>query len=255
MQKQLLGLLLLGTLAFSSCKKDAATFQNDFTNEVLSGKPGSGVGRGLTDADGNVYDTVRIGNQTWTVQNFKCSKLNDGTVIDQKSLVATDASALFNATGPAFGYYIDNKRYDGKYGKLYNWAAINSGKLAPPGWHVPTKAEWEALISFLCNCGDLNNDVTSAIGLKASRGWDRCYSDPTVQGTNATGFNALPGGHYFNGGPSCCMGTYTTFWSSTDANNYVWTYQIGYCYGGVSIINYGSEIAYQAALYVRLVKD
>jgi uncharacterized protein (TIGR02145 family) len=208
MQKQLLGLLLLGTLAFSSCKKDAATFQNDFTNEVLSGKPGSGGG-GLTDADGNVYDTVRIGNQTWTKQNWRCSKLNDGTPLVKLS---NSATATYTTDAAYTFANDDSATTNATYGNYYNPNAVLSGKLAPQGWHVSTEADWLDLLTAVgqpCldpyQCGN----GLAAPPLRATKAWPR-----GTKCSNKSGFTALPSGQVYNGNSYVVLAD-ARFWSST----------------------------------------
>jgi uncharacterized protein (TIGR02145 family) len=100
----------------------------------------------LTDTDGNVYQTVQIGTQVWTVENLRVTKYNDGSSIPLDTSTATWG----NATTPMFCYYSNTTNSDSikKYGALYNWYVVNPlnpKKIAPTGWHVPTDAEWDTL--------------------------------------------------------------------------------------------------------------
>jgi uncharacterized protein (TIGR02145 family) len=106
----------------------------------------------VTDTDGNVYQAVKIGNQIWTVENLRVTRLNDGTAIPLDTSTVTWDSLWYNSlTIPAFCYYNNMTNTDSikKWGALYNWYAVNTGKLAPKGWHVPTDSEWEVMQSYL----------------------------------------------------------------------------------------------------------
>ena len=110
-----------------------------------------------TDADGNVYHTVTIGTQTWTVENLKTSKYNDGTKIP----LVTDGTTWGNLTTPGYCWHNNDAATNkATYGALYNWYAVNTGKLAPSGWHVPTDAEWTTLENYLIAHG-YNYDSTT----------------------------------------------------------------------------------------------
>ena len=94
----------------------------------------------------NEYHTVIIGNQTWMVENLKVTEYNDGTAIP---LVESN-SDWWNRTTAAYSWNEnDEAKYKDSYGALYNWYAVNTGKLCPAGWHVPTDAEWTELIRYL----------------------------------------------------------------------------------------------------------
>jgi uncharacterized protein (TIGR02145 family) len=162
----------------------------------------------VTDIDGNQYDVVKIGSQSWTVQNLRTTRYNDGTAI----VLATDNTEWSNKGAGTYCFY-DNSTdsaYQQKWGALYNWYAVNTGKLAPAGWHVPTDAEWNTLSTY---CG---GDAIAGIKLKVKTGW---YNGEN--GTDEFRFSALPGGYrnsygYFN---SQSYGGY--WWSATeyDASN------------------------------------
>ena len=99
----------------------------------------------VTDIDGNVYETVGIGDQVWMVGNLKTTRLNDGQIIQYEP----DNLDWANLRTP--GYCWPNNDLENKddFGALYNWYAVDTGKLAPIGWHVPTEDEWKILTDTL----------------------------------------------------------------------------------------------------------
>jgi len=102
----------------------------------------------ISDYDGNVYNVIKIGDQYWTKENFRCTHYNDGDEI-KRQLIIKDFPGYWNETG-AYCYYNDDIELYKKYGALYNWdAAVNFKKLAPKGWHIPTKDEFYKMLLFI----------------------------------------------------------------------------------------------------------
>jgi len=192
----------------------------------------------IVDIDGNVYHSVTIGTQVWMVENLKTTRYNDGTLI---SNITVD-NEWFNYTSGAFCNYDNDENNVEKYGRLYNWYAVETGKLAPKGWHIPTDAEWEILIDYLKTNGySYDGTVTdNRVGksLASTSGW--AFSDEpgdvgNDQATNnSTGFTALPSGYRSVGGVFCFIDEYTKWWSSTSYSESMACYRdIGYGYGHV----------------------
>lgn len=142
--------------------------------------------------DGATYCTTTIGSQRWLAQNLRYV-LNGSFV---------------------------NPQFDPNYGRLYTHAAALQA--CPPGWHLPTELEWQRLEASLgltlaeqMATGYRGNDQGTQ--LKNDKGWERDSS--TVQGTNITGFRALPAGEYNPSyGPYLGYGVQTHFWSATPAD-------------------------------------
>ena len=137
----------------------------------------------VKDTDGNVYNTVTIGNQTWMVENLKTIHYNDGNAIP----LVTDSVTWINTLSDAYCLYNNNVSYGLIYGALYNASAIDNTvhQLAPKGWHVPSYSEWDTLITYL------GGSLLAGNPLKESN--TTHWASPNT-GTNTSGFTALPGG-------------------------------------------------------------
>ncbi|MDR2581782.1 MAG: fibrobacter succinogenes major paralogous domain-containing protein [Fibromonadaceae bacterium] len=127
--------------------------------------------------DGKTYKTVKIGSQTWMAENLN-----------------------FEANGSAC--YDNNSSNCDAYGRLYNWAAALT--VCPPGWHLPTDAEWTALTNHVGGAS------VAGIKLKAVSGWNSGGN-----GTDDFGFSALPGGSGC-GSSFSIVGNYGYWWSATE---------------------------------------
>jgi uncharacterized protein (TIGR02145 family) len=156
---------------------------------------------GVMDHEGNYYKVVRIGTQTYMAENIKATKYDDGMALT----LVTDKTAWNTSSKPGYCWYNDAPAYKDTYGALYNWYAVNSGKLCPAGWHIPTNTEWITLRSYL---GGVN------VGNKLKEIGTTHWLSPN-DGTNESGFTALPGGYRnIDGFP--VIGTYGAWWSSTE---------------------------------------
>jgi uncharacterized protein (TIGR02145 family) len=167
----------------------------------------------LKDADGNEYQTVKIGSQTWMAEHLRTTRYTDGAAIPQ----IQDKSAWANRATPAFCYYNGMSDPDSikRFGALYNWHAINTKKLAPEGWRVPSEADWMALQNYLIGNG-FNFDGTNSgnkIGKSMASMTD--WAASTKAGAvgndqsknNKSGFGAVPTGFRDQGGNFTSMGT------------------------------------------------
>jgi uncharacterized protein (TIGR02145 family) len=160
----------------------------------------------VKDFDGNVYKTVKIGNQTWMTENLKTTHFNDGTAIPY----VTDNTDWVYLTTPGYCWYENNPNSNkNTYGALYNWWAVKSDKLCPKGWHIPTDAEWITLIDFL---GGL-----SIAGGKMKESGLKHWESPNTGATDEYGFTALPGGYRFSG-IFTLIKWKGYWWSSTEYN-------------------------------------
>jgi uncharacterized protein (TIGR02145 family) len=183
-----------------------------------------GRGETVTDIDGNAYNTVRIGDQVWMTENLRTTRYNDGTPIP----LVSDSSVWSQLNTAAYSWYGNDSNNRKQYGALYNWHAVNSGKLAPRGWHVPTDAEWSKLVQYLVASG-YNWDETKqgnkiAKSLASKTGWELSDSKPGAIGNvlsknNRSGFSAVPSGTRSREGRFAKMGEMGFWWTATDGSS------------------------------------
>lgn len=197
----------------------------------------------ITDADGNVYNTVTIGTQVWLVENLKTTKYRNGDPIPN----VTDNAQWGSVTSGAYSNYGNNASNATVNGRLYNLYAVNDSRnISPTGFHVPTAAEWIILKNYLnspalgCAAGDC-----SPLLMKTSS-WG---------GNNTSGFTALPSGERDSGGNFIGLGTVSNWWSlsTTSVPRAYWHLTTNNSDGFTQYtnINSGNTFGYS----VRCVKD
>jgi uncharacterized protein (TIGR02145 family) len=172
----------------------------------------------MTDASGNTYNSVIIGTQTWMVENLRTTLYNNFVPIHYIS----NTTEWADTKTDAYCYYNnDADLYKNKYGVLYNWNAVNKGRLCPVGWHVPTSEQWTILTDYLKNIGygfGGSGDDTGK-SMAASSDWNISITTGNIgndqESNNSTGFTALPGGSRGYDGLFDNIGKYGYWWSST----------------------------------------
>ncbi|BAO77234.1 fibrobacter succinogenes major paralogous domain-containing protein [Winogradskyella sp. PG-2] len=206
--KQLLQftLISLAAVLFINCSDDT----DDNSQQQL---------RTVTDIDGNVYNTIVIGNQTWMLENLKVTTFKDGTPITQFTFAehGNNWGSLNNQD--AFYQYANTDDLNNAvdfdmpfeyYGAMYNHFAIESGKLAPEGWRIPSAQDFMELENYFATNGFSGNEATA---LKSTTGWFASSGN----GTDAIGFNGLPNGYVSTPGtPTFAEGICT--WATSDFN-------------------------------------
>ncbi len=209
------------------CKKEDSTTSPEDSN----------VGKSIT-YNGYTYHTVTIGAQEWTVENLRTTSYNDGTPISKEP----DSTVWSTLETSAYCAYRNNEANVKSYGYLYNWYAINSGKLAPTfdGWRVPTHADWTKLTNYL------GGEDSSGTKLKAKSEWN------TGNGIDQYGFNSLPGGKRGTRGDFSDLGYSGHWWSST-AYGSTTAYNRGMNSISTSVYSYDYNKKY--GFSVRLVRD
>jgi uncharacterized protein (TIGR02145 family) len=168
----------------------------------------------VTDLNGNVYQTIEVGNQIWMKENLRTTKYNDGTDIQ----LVSDASTWSNLFTGAYCYYDNLTANQDNYGNLYNFLSIESGKLCPQGWHVPSDTEWKEL-EMSVGMSSSDADQTGYRGtdeggkLKAT-GYD-LWKSPNTGASDAIDFGALPGGMRLSDSRFLFEGERGKYWTST----------------------------------------
>jgi uncharacterized protein (TIGR02145 family) len=215
----------------------------------------------MIDADGNVYTTVKLGKQVWTVENLRTTKLNDGTPIP----FITDGSewqTCEDSARPAYCWYGNDSANKKTYGGLYTWFAVNTGKLAPKGWHVPTDTEWTELENYLVENGHNWNGTDEgrkvAKSMAATTGWVSNNDSGTVgidiSKNNRSGFSALPGGFRLERGDFFDVGYHAYWWSATEYDaSFAWRRSL--YYDKNNLIRNHSTLRKGCGFSVRLLKD
>ena len=184
------------------------------------------------------FKTVKIGNQVWTSKNLDVATYRNGDVIPQ----VEDYKAWENLTTGAWCYFDNDASNGTKYGKLYNWYAVNDPRgLAPNGYHIPTDAEWTQLSDYL------GGESEAGTKMKSTSGWVE-----NGNGTNSSGFSGLPGGYRNYPGTFDVIGKGGSWWSSTEFSTYVaWDRYLGYAYGDVSRVCVSKRVGFS----VRCLRD
>ena len=200
----------------------------------------------VTDIDGNVYNTVQLGNQCWMRENLRTTRFANGDSI----LIDPNPVPVYGweDTNPNPCRYTPNNDSSvvSVYGYLYNWSALMRGDscsyavpsgvqgICPDGWHVPSFYEWEELRICVTEqnafiCGDTNINVGKS--LAAADYWDLCEEACCVgnnqSSNNATGFSACPAGIYHNGTWSE-FGQHACFASTSDRWDWIMSYDLYY---------------------------
>jgi uncharacterized protein (TIGR02145 family) len=158
----------------------------------------------VTDIDGNVYHSVTLGTQVWMLENLKTTRFNNGSPIPQ----VREFKAWRELKTPGFcWYYSDSVTYNSTDGILYNWYAVNTGKLAPKGWHIPSDEEWTILGTYL------GGDPVAG-GKMKEKGTTNWFI-PNNGATNESGFTALASGFRNNDGQYGAHLLNACFWSSS----------------------------------------
>ncbi len=156
----------------------------------------------VEDNNGNIYQTVKIGDQIWMRENLRSNMYPCGAKINE----------CFNSSD------------DDSLGKYYNWQAANGSGFkqvqgadaCPAGWHIPSDTEWQKLLTYigippyqLKTFGFVGDNQAAMLKDSGSNYW----KDEDI--SNSTGFSVLPAGVYINKGDMLGPIPLTAFWTST----------------------------------------
>jgi uncharacterized protein (TIGR02145 family) len=184
---------------------------------------------------------VAIGTQVWTIKNLDVVTFRNGDAIPEAK-TNKEWEAAGNKKQPAWCYYENDAKNGVKYGKLYNWYAVNDARgLAPAGYHIPTDKEWTKLSDYLGG--------EEAVGkkMKNSSGWNDAGN-----GNNSSGFSGLPGGFRNYNGDFLDVGKYGEWWSaSEDDESDAWYRELISIYSRIDRDNYYKVNGFS----VRCIRD
>lgn len=185
--------------------------------------------------------SAKIGKQVWMVENLNVETFRNGDRI-YYAKNRQDWELAITEERPAWCYYNDDPNNAAKYGKLYNWHAVKDPRgLAPKGWHIPTKDEFDVL-SNMNTMGFVNT-------LKRKTGWNEDYG-----GNNKTGFAAVAGGYRVGHGfgDFYYAGVGGWWWSSSEnpEGGAAWYFTLQY-----NETMGGEEFGFDMGLSIRCIKD
>jgi len=171
---------------------------------------------------------VVIGTQSWMTKNLNVDKFRNGEIIPEAK-TAEEWQKASKYKQPAWCYYDNDPSKGEKYGKLYNWYAVNDPRgLAPVGYHIPTDTEWTQLTNYL------GGENVAGGKMKTTSGWEA----PNTNASNSSGFSGLPGGNRSFSGACNDIDKGGNWWSSSEYDtNIVW-FRFLYYYSGNGVRNY-----------------
>ncbi len=175
----------------------------------------------VSDFEGNIYHFVKIGYQEWMLENLKSTKYNDGEEIP----LVEEGDKWADLLSPGYCWYANDEQANkNKFGALYNWYTVNTGKLCPLGLHVPTDEEWTILTNYLTyhgyGYGGVGDYIAKSIASKS--GW--CTNNTPFNvgcnqaDNNSSGFTALPGGIRSIDGSFIWINETCYWWASTEGD-------------------------------------
>lgn len=227
------------------------TYGNQFQVKIIADDSNFEKGK-VTDNDGNVYITIKIGNQWWMAENLSVTHYQNGEAIPN----VTDGATWGGLTTGAYCNYNNDISYVATYGRIYNWYAVDDNRgLAPEGWHVPTDDEWKELEMYVGMSQSQANDEgwrgTVEGGMLKETGVGHWYS-PNNGAINSSGFTALPGGWRWASNGFWSMGYDGYWWSSSEYNDsYAWYRFLDYYYIQV----YRTDLDKKDGFSIRCVKN
>ena len=167
-----------------------------------------GKGEQIKDVDGNFYNTVQIGTQVWMAENLKTTGYSDATPIP----LVENYDEWADLTLPAYCWYNNDSLNREDFGALYNWYVVESGKLCPDGWHIPTDEEWLEL--------ETSYGGRNVAGGSLKESGTTYWKKPNEGASKEGGFAARPGGYRSYTGTFNLMRTHGFWWTSTEKGWY-----------------------------------
>ncbi len=231
---------------------DSKTSFNISLNEVIS------------DIEGNLYHTVKIGEQTWMAENLRTTKYRNGEKIGTTTPATLDISG---ESEPKYQWpYNGDESEITNSGRLYTWYAVSDNrKVCPIGWHVPTDEEWSLLQNYLklngYNCETPEIYDHYGVSLASLSGWDKntssgakgiVGSSDCIEKRNSTGFTAFPSGLRYSSGVFLAKGKQGSWWASpVTSNSHPWLRYLSYNDPGLT----RGSLPESNGLSIRCIKD
>jgi uncharacterized protein (TIGR02145 family) len=208
-------------LTISNGHGSDTAIKTDFvTSYIINATPCPGSPT-VTDIDGNVYNTVLIGDQCWMRENLKTTRYNNGASIPY----VYSTNSWSSLTTGAYVWNQTSFTWKDKYGALYNWfAVVDANGLCPTGWHVPTKNEWDILTNYiggnisvrgtkLKSCRQVDSPLGGDCIAPLHPRWDFSANQ---NGLDDYGFSGLPGGYRNQFGNFTAPGQRGYWWTSSE---------------------------------------
>ncbi len=200
----------------------------------------------ITDFDGNIYNTVLIGEQCWMKENLITTHFNNGIPVEN----ITDYFDWFSNIIGAYSWYNNDISWKECYGALYNWYAVNSANgICPIGWHVPTDDEFTALTDYL---GGTNLAGGKMKSMRATPEPHPRWESPNTEATNESNWSAYPGGYRVSLGSFYDLGSHGYWWSSTENSSTTAWYRYMY-HSSSSVFRY--SYTKNGGLSIRCLRD
>ena len=151
------------------------------------------------------------------------------------------------------------------YGALYNWYAVETGKLCPAGWRVAGDEDWTELTSYLISnyenitsdnvgnalksCSQVGSPINKKCNISVHPRWN---ANDAHYGSDYFGFFAFPGGTRATNGFFYAIGAEAFWWTSTEYSSVgIWNRNISYNYGSLNRFT-----GYKAAGYsIRCIRN
>lgn len=214
-------------MPFSSVNITSNVKDEEFASYLMENGEKFGYGSLVDERDGEIYSTVKIGNQIWMAENLRYVTVGGVADDDKGSFVYGEVEANV-----------------GKFGRLYTWDAAM--KIAPEGWHIPSEEEWHELCEY---CRSLQEGLPGTM-LKSTEYWDECLG--SVVGKDSVGFASVPSGSRYSMGYFYDLNKSAYYWTSTAVESEYARYRSISFRGG----KIGADYTYKSdALSIRCVKD
>jgi uncharacterized protein (TIGR02145 family) len=198
----------------------------------------------FTQLNQSRLNDIKIGSQVWMTENLNVDKFRNGHAIPHARTDEEWRRAREKGQ-PAWCYFENDLSNGERYGKLYNWFAVNDPRgLAPKGWHIPSYDEWKKLYELL---GGINN----RLGMKSTSGWyNKTNDEDNHYQNNSSGFSGLPGGYRIHYGQFSVPGQFAFWWSSEGSQDFAYCFKLASNdYGRIENYDKGDGLS------VRCIKD